>query len=186
MSHALGEQDALLLVDVQNDFCPGGALGVPGGDAVVPVLNRWIDAARAGGAEIVASRDWHPRGHCSFDERGGAWPEHCVQHTHGAELHKELRVPASASILSKGQKPERDDYSAFQGTGLADLLRKKGIERVWVGGLALDVCVRATCLDAVKEGFQTHLIADATRAVGDDPGATLAELRDAGVRVEEA
>jgi nicotinamidase/pyrazinamidase len=184
MSHALGSQDALLLVDVQNDFCPGGALPAPEGDAIVPALNRWIDSAHAGGSVVAASRDWHPPHHCSFKEQGGKWPAHCVQHTHGAEFRADLRLPATVIVVSKGQAKDRDAYSAFDGTDLARTLRDKGVERVWIGGLALDVCVRATCLDAVQAGFETHLIADGTRAVAGDPQATIDELRAAGVHIE--
>lgn len=184
MSNALGSEDALVLVDVQNDFCPGGALPAPGGDQIVPLLNEWIDAARAGGSVVAASRDWHPPHHCSFTEQGGPWPTHCVQHTHGAEIRADLRLPATVIIVSKGQAKDRDQYSAFDDTGLADTLREKGVERVWIGGLALDVCVKASCLDCVKAGFTTHLIRAGTRAVSDDPEATIDELRDAGVVIE--
>jgi nicotinamidase/pyrazinamidase len=157
--------DALVIVDVQNDFCPGGALAVAGGDEVVPVLNRWIEAAREGGAQVIASRDWHPRGHVSFQDRGGPWPAHCVQDTWGAAFHPELSLPPDTLVITKGADRDRDNYSAFRGTGLADTLRGRNVRRVWVGGLALDVCVRATVLDALKDGFEVHLIQDATRPV---------------------
>jgi nicotinamidase/pyrazinamidase len=178
--------DALLLVDVQNDFCPGGALPVAEGDQIVPVLNRWIDAARAGGAFMVASRDWHPPGHVSFQERGGPWPTHCVRETQGAALHSGLHLPASATVLSKGTEVNRDSYSAFGGTGLAELLHQSGIRRVWVGGLALDVCVSATVLDALKEGFEVHLIKNATRPVTPDGGRRAIDaMRATGCIIEE-
>src|SRR5262249_46250784 len=149
-------------VDVQNDFCPGGALPVAEGHQVVPVLNRWIEAARRGGARIVASRDCHPPGHVSFRDRGGPWPVHCVQDTPGAAFHPGLNLPAEAAVLSKGSAPDRDNYSPFADTGLADTLRRQGVRRVWVGGLAQDVCVRAAVLDALAAGFEVHLIEDAT------------------------
>jgi len=184
----LGSGDALIVVDVQNDFCPGGALPVAGGDEVVPVLNDWIEAATKSGALIVASRDWHPSDHCSFRERGGPWPRHCTQQTHGAEFHPNLKLPPGATIVSKGTRTDEEAYSAFQGTELASELKRGGVARVWIGGLALDYCVRATALDALAAGFETHVIADATRAVnvhaGDDERA-LAKLAAAGCIIEK-
>lgn len=184
----LGPTDALIVVDVQNDFCPGGALPVARGDEIVPVLNAWIEAARQSGARVVGSRDWHPPDHCSFQERGGLWPRHCVQHTRGAEFHPGLKLPLEATIVSKGTAANTEAYSAFQGTGLADQLRRAAIARVWIGGLALDYCVRATALDALAAAFETHLIAGATRAVnvrqGDDESA-LRELSAAGCVIEK-
>jgi nicotinamidase/pyrazinamidase len=166
----LGPSDALLVVDVQNDFCPGGALPVPDGDRVVPVLNRWIEAARAGGAAVVASRDWHPAGHVSFRERGGPWPVHCVQDTPGAAFHAGLRLPADARVVSKGADPDRDAYSALTDAAVVDELRRRGVRRLWVGGLAEDYCVRATVLDGLKAGFEVHLIAAGVRPVDARPG----------------
>src|SRR5262245_19304100 len=180
--------DALILVDVQNDFCPGGALPVEEGDRVVPVLNLWIEAARQGGARIVATRDWHPPGHVSFRERGGPWPAHCVQNSWGAALRPDLKLPETVLLVSKGTTPDRDDYSDFEMTGLGEELKNKGIRRVWVGGLAQDVCVRATVLDALRLGFEVHLIRDATRPVNAAPGAgdrALEEMRAAGCLIEE-
>jgi nicotinamidase/pyrazinamidase len=180
--------DAALLVDVQKDFCPGGALAVAEGDRIVPILNELIDDATQAGVPIFASRDWHPIGHISFAERGGPWPTHCIQDTPGAEFHDDLDLPGNAVIISKGANLERDSYSAFDSTGLAERLRREEISRIWVGGLALDVCVRATVLDAVKEGFETHLIQSATRPVEQHPGdgeRAVAEMRDAGAIIEE-
>jgi nicotinamidase/pyrazinamidase len=184
---ALSPTDALLIVDVQNDFCPGGALPVAEGDQVVPVLNRWIEAARRDGAMIVASRDWHPRGHISFRERGGPWPVHCVQNTPGAAFHPGLNLPASTLVLSKGTAPDRDNYSPFADADLADTLRRQGVQCLWVGGLALDVCVRAAVLDALTAGFEVHVIEDATRAVNVTPGdgqRALEEMRTQGAVIE--
>jgi nicotinamidase/pyrazinamidase len=184
---ALTPSDALLLVDVQNDFCPGGALPVAEGDQVVPVLNRWVEAACRGGARIVASRDWHAAGHVSFRERGGPWPVHCVQGTPGAAFVPGLHLPGDALILSKATGPDTDNYSPFADTGLADTLRRQGVRHVWVGGLALDVCVRAAVLDALREGFEVHVIADATRAVNVNPGdgrRALEEMRARGAVIE--
>lgn len=182
---ALRPGDALILVDVQIDFCPGGALPIEQGDAVVPVLNRWIDAADAVRVPIFASRDWHPRHHLSFVESGGEWPVHCVQDTPGARFHPALRLPDSTIVVTKGVRFDRDQYSAFDQTGLGTELRKQGVRRVWVGGLAQDVCVRATVLDARREGFETIVIADATCPVTVAGGERAnEEMRQAGARFE--
>ncbi len=182
---SLREGDALLVVDVQNDFCPGGALAVPDGDQVVPVLNAWVAEAERKGVPIYVSRDWHPAGHVSFKERGGPWPVHCVQDTDGAEFHPDLRVPADAIKVTKGTRFDQDQYSTFDQTGLGEELRRRGIGRLWIGGLAQDVCVRASALDAAKAGFEVHVIEDATRAISEESGAEAAEeMREAGVRVE--
>ncbi len=185
---SLGPQDALIVVDVQNDFCRGGALPVAKGDEVVPVLNRWIEAAEKASAKIVVSRDWHSPGHMSFREQGGLWPPHCVQNTEGAEFHPDLNVPGEAIIVSKGDEVDRDQYSALHQTGLGERLEEQGVKRVWVGGLAQDVCVRATVLDAVKSGFEVHVIKAGTRAVDVQPGdgdRALAEMRQAGAIIED-
>jgi len=186
MPQPLEPTDALLVVDMQRDFCPGGALPVEGGHDVVPVINEWIEQARQDGAMIVASRDWHPPGHCSFKEQGGAWPEHCVQGTPGAEFHSDLRLPRDAVEIKKGQDLHADAYSAFDRTDLEERLRKAGIQRVFIGGLAQDVCVHATALDAEKAGFETRVIADATRPAEVAPGdgeRAMRELRERGVSV---
>lgn len=177
--------DALLIVDVQNDFCPGGSLAVEEGDTVVGVLNRWIDAARQQNVPIYASRDWHPAGHVSFTERGGPWPTHCVQETDGAAFHPDLNLPDAATIISKGDDKDRDAYSAFDGTDLAEQLRQRNIRRLWVGGLAQDVCVKATVLDGEHEGFDVHVITDATRPVNPRSGRkALQEMARAGATLE--
>jgi nicotinamidase/pyrazinamidase len=177
----LAAADALLIVDVQNDFCPGGALPSAGGDLVVPVLNRWIGAARAASCPVIASRDWHPLHHPSFAGEGGPWPRHCVQDTPGAGFRADLAVPLDAIVVTKGTRFDKDQNSAFDETGLAVLLAKLGIARVFVGGLALDVCVRATALDAIGAGLKVMLIVDGTRAVDEAAGAaTLKELQAAG------
>lgn len=181
----LNRDDALLIVDVQNDFCPGGALPVDRGDTIVPILNRWIRAASQRGAVVVASRDWHPEGHVSFEARGGPWPRHCVQQTEGARFHPELDLPDDVHLVSKGQHQDQDQYSAMAGTGLAEHLRRAGVHRVFVGGLAQDVCVWATVLDARAEGFEVHLIEDATRGV--DPREAkraMKDMRRAGVVID--
>ncbi|RMG49198.1 MAG: nicotinamidase [Acidobacteria bacterium] len=186
MSEAASPNDALIVVDVQNDFCPGGALPVPAGDEVVPELNAWIAWARAGGALVVASRDWHPAHHCSFEPFGGRWPPHCIAGTPGAAFHPRLEIPDEAVIVSKATQPDRDAYSAFDGTGLETRLRERGVKRVLVGGLALDYCVKATALDAARAGFETVLLRSATRPVEVHPGdgeRAVEELRAAGVRI---
>lgn len=176
--------DALIVVDVQNDFCPGGALPIAGGDEVIPVLNRWIDAAAARGVFVYASRDYHPIGHMSFEGAGGPWPLHCVQDTDGARFHPDLRLPAGAVVVTKGVRLDQDQNSAFDQTGLGADLRRQGVERVWVGGLAEDVCVLATAIDAHREGFEVVLIGDATRPVTESGGHDArAEMRAAGVRI---
>jgi nicotinamidase/pyrazinamidase len=170
--------DALIVVDVQRDFCPGGALPVPAGDAVIPVINRWLSAASDHGVPIYASRDWHPLQHPSFAARGGPWPAHCLQDTPGAAYHPSLQLPASTIRISKGTRLDRDQLSAFDETGLADHMRKNDVRRVWVGGLALDVCVRATVIDACREGFEAHVLVEATRPL--DAQAGLEALRQMG------
>ena len=178
------DTDALIAVDVQNDFGPGGALPVPNGDAVVPPVNRLIMTFET----LVLSRDWHPNNHCSFDFfpefKDMSWPEHCVEHTPGAEFLGGLWVPTDAHVVSKGTDPDREAYSAFDGTGLAKWLHAKGIKQVFVAGLALDYCVAATALDAVKEGFETVLVEDACRGIAEDTSAAaMKRMLDAGVRV---
>jgi len=174
--------DALIIVDLQNDFCPGGALPVAEAEAVVPRVNALIAAAERAGALIVASRDWHPANHMSFMAAGGPWPRHCVQHEHGALFHRALRLPSNALIVTKGDCIEADQYSAFDSTGLAETLRRSAIGRVWICGLALDVCVKATALDSLAAGFMTILALSATAPVTPQGGAAALELmKRAGV-----
>jgi nicotinamidase/pyrazinamidase len=182
--HLLKPGDALLVVDVQVDFCPGGALPIPEGDLVVPVCNTWIERASEIGIAVYASRDWHPRSHPSFLAFGGPWPPHCVQDTPGARFHPALLLPDSATIVTKGTRFDRDQYSAFDETGLAVELRRRDLRRIFIGGLAQDVCVRATALGARLEGFEVVLIADASRPVtiAGGEGATL-EMQRAGILV---
>ncbi|WP_051472279.1 nicotinate phosphoribosyltransferase [Patulibacter minatonensis] len=178
----LGPDDALVVVDVQHDFLPGGALGVPDGDRVLGPIGILLDRARAAGAVIYASRDRHPQGHVSFAERGGPWPPHCVDGTRGAELHPGLDLEGGL-VLDKGTDVDRDAYSAFDGTGLLESLRARGVARVVVCGLATDYCVRATALDALGGGLPTVVVTDAVAAVDVAPGdgdRALEELRTAG------
>jgi len=157
--------DALVVVDVQNDFLPGGALAVPGGDQVVPVLNRYMDLFRAAGLPVYASRDWHPPDHCSFEPRGGTWPVHCVAGSHGAWFAPNLSLPCETTVIDKATRRDEEAYSAFQGTGFAARLREAGTGRLFIGGLATDYCVLATVRDALARGFSVLALADAMRAV---------------------
>lgn len=178
--------DALIVVDVQRDFLPGGALGVPAGDEVVAPLNRVIEAFAAADLPVFFSRDWHPANHCSFRAQGGPWPPHCVAGTDGANFAPELRVPPKSVVVSKATAPEQDAYSAFQGTTLAAQLGAAGVKRVVVGGLATDYCVKATVLDARRHGFEVEVLDDAIRAVevaSGDGARALAEMREQGARI---
>jgi nicotinamidase/pyrazinamidase len=177
---------ALILVDVQNDFCPGGALAVPEGDKVVPTLSRAADRFAKAGRPVIASRDWHPAETTHFK----TWPPHCVQEQPGARFHPELRLPADAIVVSKGMGATEDAYSAFQarddsGRALDDILRQRGIRRLVVGGLATDYCVRATVLDGIRRGFEVTVVEDGVRGVDLQPGDSaraIAEMREAGAR----
>lgn len=176
---------ALLIVDPQVDFCPGGALAVPGGDTIFPTLNEV--AAKA--PVVVASRDWHPPHHVSFVERGGEWPPHCVQGTRGAEFHPALDRTRITHVFSKGQDPDRDAYSAFDGTDLAGWLRERGVDSLVVGGLATDYCVRASVLDAREAGFEVRVLEDGVGAVEVRPGdgqRALDEMRARGAEIVRA
>ena len=180
---AFKKGDALLIVDVQSDFCPGGALPIAEGDMVVPVLNRWIAAAVANGVPVYASRDWHPVRHISFKERGGPWTPHCIQDSDGARFHPHLELPDFAVKVTKGVRFDQDQNSAFDQTGLAEQLRQEGVRRLWIGGLAEDVCVLATVLDGLKEGFEVVVIQDATRPVTPQGGEKARQqMRDSGAR----
>ncbi|MBO0687174.1 MAG: nicotinamidase [Candidatus Dormibacteraeota bacterium] len=175
--------DALLIVDPQVDFCPGGALPAPGGDLIFPALNRASTAFPL----VVASRDWHPPDHCSFQAQGGPWPVHCVAGSPGAEFYPALNQDRISEIFSKGTHPDRDAYSAFDDTGLAAWLHGRGVHRLFVGGLTVDYCVRASVLDALELGFEVVILEDAVRAVDVHPGDgehALQEARAAGVRVQ--
>jgi nicotinamidase/pyrazinamidase len=180
------DDDALIVVDVQNDFIPGGSLAVKDGDQVVPTLNRLIGKFKT----LVFTRDWHPAGHVSFAAAPNfvdkSWPAHCVQNTEGAKFHRDLKVPKDAMIVSKGTDKDKEAYSGFQGTSLAADLKARGVRRVFVGGLATDYCVKATVLDAIRSGFSAALIEDAARGVNVPAGtaeAAVAEMRKAGAKI---
>ena len=161
----LTDKDALIVVDVQKDFIPGGKLPVPNGDKVIPVTNSYIEIFHRNKLPIFATRDWHPSGHCSFKDYGGEWPLHCVASTAGAGFAPGLNLPEDVCIISKGLEKDRDAYSGFQGTDLDDRLRSLDIKRLFIGGLALDVCVLSTVRDALDLGYQAFLLTDASRAV---------------------
>jgi len=164
------DKDALIVVDVQNDFMPWGALPVPDGDKVVEPLNRYIKLFESNTNPIYYTRDWHPPNHISFEGHGGRWPPHCVQDTQGAEFHKDLYMPLDNKfIISKGTSRDFDAYSGFQGTILHDLLQERGIKRVFVGGLATDYCVKNTVLGAINLGYGAFLLKDAIRGVNVKP-----------------
>lgn len=176
------ERRALVIVDVQNDFCPGGALAVPHGDEVVGPLNRLAEEFLLRGDLVFKSRDWHPPQTKHFAAYGGTWPVHCVQGTRGAEFHPELIDDPRIIVISKGMGDE-DNYSAFDGTNLASQLRQQEVEEIWVGGLATDYCVKQTVLDARREGFKVKALSDAMRAVERNPGdgqRAIEEMQQAG------
>lgn len=161
----LGKGDALLVIDMQNDFLPGGSLGVPQGDRVIAPINALIALYQSRALPVYASRDWHPGDHCSFAAQGGPWPPHCVAGSEGARFSSELRLPGNAIIISKAATQAQDAYSAFNETGLARGMRAEGITRVSVCGLATDYCVLNTVLDGIEAGFEVLLVLDAVRAV---------------------
>lgn len=171
---------ALIIVDVQNDFCPGGALATPYGDKVVPVINQIIDKFPV----VVASKDWHPADTTHF----GKWPVHCVENTHGSELHPDLNSNKIQQILLKGTSGKDDGYSAFEATNLdfATYLNKKGVKQLYVAGIATEYCVKATALDGIANGFETFVISDCVegvRAKDGDVEAALKEMKQKGVQL---
>ncbi|MDO8990542.1 MAG: isochorismatase family protein [Sideroxyarcus sp.] len=180
-----GMGDALLVVDVQNDFLPGGSLAVPHGDEVVAPLNRCLALFAGLQLPVYASRDWHPADHCSFRAQGGPWPPHCIAGTPGADFAAALQLPATACIVSKADSPGKDAYSAFDGTDLQRRLQTDGVRRLYVGGLATDYCVLSTVKDALQLGYRVVLLGDAIRAVEVVPGdgeRAVAEMRGLGAQ----
>jgi nicotinamidase/pyrazinamidase len=179
---------ALIVVDVQNDFCPGGTLAVEHGDEVVEPLNKLMEEFLEGGEPVFKSRDWHPPLTKHFSDYGGTWPIHCVQNTRGAEFHPNLLEDKHIRVISKGLG-DKDSYSAFDGTDLALQLQQLGVEEVWVGGLATDYCVKNTVLDALKQGFRVKALKDAMRPVEIRPGdgeRAINEMRQAGAEIVSA
>jgi nicotinamidase/pyrazinamidase len=179
------KKKALIVVDVQNDFCPGGTLAVPHGDEVIGPLNKLIDEFLSRSAPVYKSRDWHAPRSKHFAAYGGTWPVHCVQNTRGAEFHPGLRVDPRITVISKGLG-DADVYSSFDETDLAAQLHQQNVEEVVVGGLATDYCVKNTVLDALRQGFQVKAIENAMRAVDLQPGdgeRAIDEMRDAGADI---
>jgi nicotinamidase/pyrazinamidase len=177
--------EALVIVDFQNDFTPGGALAVPGGDEIAAHVNALAADPRF--ELVLATRDWHPPDHGSFTERGGPWPVHCVADTEGAQLHPALDQARLDLIVDKGQNPGTEGYSGFQETGLESLLRERGIDKLTIVGLATDYCVKNTALDALRHGFEVTVETEGVRGVEVEPGDSeraLDELREAGATVD--
>ena len=173
--------EALVIVDFQNDFAPGGALAVPHGDQIAGRISELLDSGRFD--LVVATRDWHPADHGSFAAQGGIWPPHCVQGTPGAELHDGLDRARVDVIVDKGQDPQTEGYSGFQQTELEQVLRDAGVDRVTVVGLATDYCVRHTALDALRAGFDVTVDREGVRGIDAKPGdaeRALDEVREAG------
>lgn len=168
---------ALIVVDVQNDFCPGGSLAVKDGDSVVTPLNSVIEAFHRAGLPIVFTRDWHPKNHCSFKSQGGIWPPHCIAGTKGAGFHRDLEVPHDSIIISKATEPDFEAYSGFQGTRLGTQLKLLGVEELFVGGLATDYCVKQTTLDGLAEWFKVDVMTDCVEGVDVKRGDSASALR---------
>jgi nicotinamidase/pyrazinamidase len=180
--------DALIIVDLQNDFLPGGSLAVADGDATIAPVNHCAALFAERALAVFATRDWHPPDHCSFKARGGPWPPHCVADSRGAAFPDGLWLPEKATVISKATDSGRDAYSAFEGTDLAQRLRAKGVKRVFVAGLATDYCVYATVKDALALGFEAVVLTDAVRAVDVKPGdgeRAIADLRARGARLAQ-
>jgi nicotinamidase/pyrazinamidase len=179
--------EALLIIDFQNDFCPGGALAVAGGDEIAGPIKRLADSGRF--EVVAATRDWHPPDHSSFETEGGPWPVHCVQGSAGAELHPVMAQIDIDAIVDVGREREDEGYSGFEKSDLARILRSHDVARVFVCGLATDYCVRASTIDACAEGFDTTLVEDAVRAVEVEQGdgdRAIEEMRAAGAKVAGA
>ena len=182
---------ALLVVDIQKDFCAGGALAAPGGDEIIPAVNRHIADARSRDMPVYATRDWHPPATSHFKEYGGVWPPHCVQGTQGAQFHRNLQLPPDAIVVNKGDDPQRHGYSAFEGhtsvgKALLDDLRDRHITRVYLTGIATDYCVRESALDALKAGLEVRVVADAIAGIDARPGdaqRALDEISAAGAQI---
>ena len=187
----MDKQSSLLVVDVQIDFCPGGSLAVPGGDAIIPVINRYIEIFRTRGIPVFASRDWHPPITGHFREFGGLWPPHCVQGSVGARFHPALKLPDDVIVVSKGMDPGRDDYSALQATletglPLQEYLGNAGVAKLYICGLATDYCVRETSLDALGAGLSVIVLKDAVKGVdlkAGDSTRALKEITRAGAHL---
>jgi nicotinamidase/pyrazinamidase len=177
---------ALIVVDVQNDFCPGGSLAVTRGDEVIAPLNELMQEFLDRGEPVYKTRDWHPPQTNHFAAYGGVWPFHCIQNTPGAEFHRDLLDDPRITVISKGIDDSADGYSGFDGTNLVELLREAGVSEIWVGGLATDYCVKDTVIDGVRAGFKVKALAETMRAVNVNPGdgaKALEEMRNAGAEI---
>lgn len=185
-NYTITANDALIIADIQIDFLPGGALGIKDGDQIIPVLNEYVKMFKKANAKIIASRDWHPPNHMSFQQRGGPWPPHCVQNTEGAKFHPGLKIPAGTVIVSKATDPDKEAYSVFDGTNLAETLKSQGVTRIFVAGLATDYCVVTSVLDARKLGLGTVVLEDAVRGIDvhkGDVDRAFKAMTDAGARL---
>ena len=177
-------RDALIVVDMQNDFMPWGRLPVPGADGIIPVVNNYCKLFYSKGLPVFATRDWHPENHVSFDINGGRWPVHCVQWSRGADFADGLELPPDTFIINKGDRPELEAYSGFQGTLLNRLLRERGVRRVFICGVAAEFCVKHTCIGALNLGYTTFLLRDGTKGLSSESeGKAISELLEAGVVV---
>lgn len=192
MKVKIGYRDALIVVDMQNDFMPWGALPVQEGDRIVPRLNEYIELFERKSLPVFFTRDWHPENHISFKGHGGVWPPHCVQNTEGAMFHKDLKMPLDNKfVISKGTSPDFDAYSGFQGTPLGSLLRERGIRRVFIGGVATDYCVKNTVLGAINLGYEAFLLLDGIKGVDVNPGDSeraiqlMLDMGAVGVEIKE-
>ncbi|WP_028581266.1 isochorismatase family protein [Desulfogranum japonicum] len=186
MTGTTGPKDALLLVDLQNDFFEQGRLAVPGSNACISTINSYIDLFTTNQLPIIATRDWHPADHCSFVSQGGIWPEHCIAGSSGAAFHAELNIPCSIHIISKATKKDADAYSGFEGTDLKDYLSSQGIRRLFICGLATDYCVLATVKDALANRLHVVVLVDAIKAVNvqpDDGDHALQSMQELGAEL---
>ncbi len=184
----IGRQDALLCVDLQNDFFEQGNLAVDGSNAIIPTINAYIRFFEKRQLPIIATRDWHPENHCSFAAQGGTWPQHCVAGSKGAAFHASLDFPCSVHIVSKASKREADAYSGFDKTDLVVFLQEHGIQRLFIGGLATEYCVLATVKDALALQFQVVLLLDAMKAVNlapEDGSRAILSMRELGAQVAQ-
>lgn len=182
MAITITDDDALVVVDVQNDFLPGGALAVAQGDRIFEPLNALMPRFR----RVYATRDWHPKNHAGFQAEGGPWPFHCLQNSPGAEFSPKLKTQHVDAVISKGIDPQTQGYSGFDGTDLAQQLHRDKVKRVFVAGLATDYCVRATAIEARQHGFDVVVLTDAIAAVNvkpDDERKALDDMKGAGVRL---
>jgi nicotinamidase/pyrazinamidase len=178
MSVLLGSGDALVIIDMQNDFLPGGNLPVQRGDTIIPVINRYLALFHDHGRPVFATRDWHPPDHCSFKQQGGPWPPHCLATTSGAAFHPDIEFPMNTQVISKATTVEKDAYSGFTDTQLHTLLKQLGIRRLFIGGVATEYCVLNTVKDALHYQYTVFVLEDAIRAINQQPDDGLHALEE--------